>query len=92
MQTKTVFLFLLALLIAFLFVYFQYFYKEKRHTSSFILAILRFLSVFSILLLLINPKFIKNNFETIKPKLLVAVDNSSSINFGNKDSTVTTFG
>ncbi|MFD2823564.1 VWA domain-containing protein [Lacinutrix iliipiscaria] len=40
---------------------------------------LRFISIFSILLLLINPKFEKVKYYTEKPNLVVAVDNSSSI-------------
>ena len=50
---------------------------------------MRFLSIFFILILLINPKFLKKNFETIKPRLLVAVDNSSSIKFASQDTVVT---
>jgi hypothetical protein len=43
------------------------------------LALLRFLSLFGILLLLINPIITRNTLEIIKPTLAIVVDNSSSI-------------
>jgi hypothetical protein len=44
-----------------------------------ILAFLRFLSIFGILLLLINPILSRKTFETIKTQLAIVVDNSKSI-------------
>jgi hypothetical protein len=44
-----------------------------------LLAFLRFLSVFGLLLLLINPIVSRSSFETIKTPLPIVVDNSSSI-------------
>tara|TARA_R110002073_G_scaffold72537_1_gene177340 strand:- start:334711 stop:336684 length:1974 start_codon:yes stop_codon:yes gene_type:complete len=59
---------------------FQYFYKSKTKAKTMLfLAFLRFLGVFSILLLLINPKIESNVLEIVKPNLVVAIDNSSSI-------------
>jgi hypothetical protein len=46
---------------------------------TFFLAFLRFLSVFGLLLLLINPIVSRNTYETIKTPLPIVVDNSSSI-------------
>jgi hypothetical protein len=46
---------------------------------NLVLAFLRFLSIFGILLLLINPIISRNTFEIIKTPLPIAVDNSSSI-------------
>ena len=69
-------------------VYFQYFYKIKYRKTVLILAFLRFLTIFTLLLLLINPKIQNKYFETIKPKLLVAIDNSSSITYSKQDSIV----
>ncbi len=60
--------------------YFQYFYKAKsKSNTTKLLAFLRFLSVFGLLLLLINPILSRSTFETIKTPLPIVVDNSSSI-------------
>ncbi len=88
MQMLTVFLILLAFIAASLLVYFQYFFKEKNYKSRWFLAFLRFISVFSVLVLLINPKFEKKSYDIIKPKLLIAIDNSSSIVFAKQDTLV----
>ena len=65
---------------------FQYIYKMKRNLINWSLATLRFVTVFSLLLLIINPKFDKNVIKVVKPILAVAVDNSQSIKYLNKDS------
>ncbi len=68
--------FVLALIVAF----FQYFYKAKKKGSkNAIFATLRFLAVFALLVLLINPKISSTRYYTEKPALILAVDNSSSI-------------
>ena len=60
--------------------YFQYFYKAKsKSNTTKLLAFLRFLSVFGLLLLLINPIVSRSTFETVKTPLPIVVDNSSSI-------------
>ncbi len=60
--------------------YFQYFYKAKsKSNTTKILAFLRFLSIFGLLLLLINPIVSRSTFETVKTPLPIVVDNSSSI-------------
>jgi hypothetical protein len=46
---------------------------------NLVLAFLRFLSIFGILLLLINPIMSRKTLETIKTPLPIVVDNSSSI-------------
>ena len=58
----------------------------KRNLINWSLATLRFVTVFSLLLLIINPKFDKNVIKVVKPILAVAVDNSQSIKYLNKDS------
>ena len=59
---------------------FQYFYKAKYKTSrNRIFAFLRFLSIFGLLVLLINPKYKQVAYYTEKPSLAVALDNSVSI-------------
>lgn len=50
-----------------------------------LLALLRFVTIFSILLLLINPKFDKITYFNEKPNLVVAVDNSESISYLKHD-------
>ena len=79
MNTLSLVLSLTALLLAGLLVYYQYFFKQKATRDTTLLALLRFISIFSILILLINPKFEKKITEISKPKLLLAVDNSASI-------------
>jgi hypothetical protein len=55
------------------------FIKPKQQIKAeFVLALLRFLSLFGIILLLINP-IITRNTQIIKPSLAIVVDNSSSI-------------
>jgi hypothetical protein len=88
MNTLTIFYIFLAILVTALLVYYQYYFKVKRNSSTIVLSILRFLSILFIFLLLINPKILKKNFETIKPKLMVAIDNSASIKFAGQDSVV----
>ena len=80
MTSNTILLILLALVIAFVFSYFQYLYKAKNKSKiNLFLAFLRFLSVFGLLLLLINPIISRKTIETIKTPLPVVIDNSSSI-------------
>ena len=80
MNNSTILLILLSVIIAGLLSYFQYFYKAKSKSKlNLLLAFLRFLSVFGLLLLLINPIMSRSTFETIKTPLPIVVDNSSSI-------------
>src|SRR5690606_25497549 len=58
----------------------MYGYKSKQTGSlRWIFGILRFITLFSILLLIINPKFKSETYTIEKPKLPVLIDNSSSI-------------
>lgn len=80
MTTNTIVLIFISLGIAFALSYFQYFYKAKSKSKmTKLLAFLRFISVFGLLLLLINPIVSRSSFETIKTPLPIVVDNSSSI-------------
>jgi hypothetical protein len=80
MTTTTILLLLLSLLVAGCLSFFQYFYKAKNKSKlNLFLAFLRFLSLFGIMLLLINPIITRNTLEIIKPPLVIVVDNSSSI-------------
>ncbi len=80
MATSTILLILLSLLLAAALSFYQYFYKVKIQTkTNWILAFLRFISVFGVLLLLINPVLSRKTYEVIKTPLPIVVDNSSSI-------------
>lgn len=70
----------MALILAISIAVFHYYYNSKnKEKVSFILTFFRFLSLFLIFLLFINPKIERLEIENIKPVLSVAIDNSSSI-------------
>ena len=80
MTTNTVLLIFLSLLIAGAYSYYNYYYKAKiKLKIHLVLAFLRFVTVFSVLLLLINPIISNKTLEIVKTPLVIAVDNSSSI-------------
>ncbi|WP_276166880.1 vWA domain-containing protein [Zobellia alginiliquefaciens] len=80
MNTQTILFIILAAIVSLVLVLFQCFYKNKRKDKlSVALAFLRFITFFSGFLLLINPKFTKNEYTTEKANLLVLKDNSSSM-------------
>lgn len=71
---------ILAAILAAGFAIFQYRIGVKNRTNrSIIYSILRFLSVFGLLLLLVNPKWTQVSYYQEKPTLAIAVDNSKSI-------------
>jgi hypothetical protein len=80
MTKTTIFLIILSLVIAGLLSFYQYIYKAKNGSKvTLFLAFLRFISFFTILLLLINPIVSRKINEIEKIPLPVIVDNSSSI-------------
>lgn len=80
MQTTTLVGLFLAALITLLIVFFQYFYKSKRNRKLQIpLAALRFIGVFGVFLLLLNPSFTKTSLLTEKQDLIILLDDSYSI-------------
>ncbi|WP_339696237.1 vWA domain-containing protein [uncultured Marixanthomonas sp.] len=80
MTTETILYIIIAGVISFALALFMYGYKTKYSKSlSWIFGILRFVTLFSLLLLLINPKFKSETYSIEKPKLPVLVDNSGSI-------------
>jgi hypothetical protein len=84
MTTNTILLLLLSLLIAAGLSFYLYFYKAKNKSKlNLFLAFLRFLSIFGILLLLINPIINRNTLEIVKTPLPIVMDNSSSVAFLN---------
>ncbi|MDA0176637.1 VWA domain-containing protein [Mesoflavibacter profundi] len=82
MSTQSILLIILAGIIALLLALFQYKYKTKsalKDNALFIL--LRFITYFGVFLLLINPKFEYNSNYSVKPNLVIAVDNTQSISY-----------
>ena len=80
MTKTTILLLVLSVVIAALLSFYQYIYKAKNRSKvTLFLAFLRFISVFTILLLLINPIISRKINEIEKIPLPIIVDNSSSI-------------
>lgn len=81
---------LFSLVLSSLFGYFQYYYRVKLPSKiNLLLAIIRSLVFFLVLILLVNPSITKKVLSSQKTKLSVLVDNSSSIKFFKKDSLIT---
>ena len=80
MTTNTILLILLSLGIAFALSFYHYFYKVKNKSKvTFLLFFLRLVSIFGLLLLLINPIISRKTVETVKTPLPIVIDNSASI-------------
>jgi hypothetical protein len=80
MGLQTLLFIILAGILALSIALFQYAYKAKSNRLKPIFTLLRFITIFAILLLIINPKFEKKSFFNVKPNLVIAIDNSQSIN------------
>ena len=80
MTKTTILLLVLSVVIAALLSFYHYIYKAKNRSKvTLFLAFLRFISIFTILLLLINPIINRKINEIEKIPLPIIVDNSSSI-------------
>ena len=80
MNSSTIILLLLSVVIAGGLSYFQYFFKAKSKSKyGLLLVFLRFLSIFGILLLFINPIISRKTIEVIKTPLPIFLDNSASV-------------
>ena len=87
MQTETIFYIIIAGVAALLIALFQYIYKSNLNGKiKYYLFALRVLTVFGLLLLIINPKFESTTYFNEKPKLAFAIDNSESIEYLEQDS------
>ena len=76
----------IAAITALLLALFQYLYKSKLKSNlKYLLTALRTISIFGILLLLINPKFEAFTYFNEKPTLVVAIDNSESVSYLKQD-------
>jgi hypothetical protein len=81
MTTNNILLIIVSVLIAAGLSFYQYLYKVKNKSKLILfLTFLRFLILFTILLLLINPIISKKTYEITKTPLPIVVDNSQSIN------------
>jgi hypothetical protein len=87
MTASTILLLALSAFAAFGLSFYQYLFKaKKKGRLFFFLAFLRFVTLFSIFLLLINPVITTKELETVKIPLPVLVDNSQSIKELGQDS------
>ena len=92
MTTQTVLYIIIAIIISILLAVLMYGYKTKFSKSTkWIYGSLRFVTIFSVLLLLINPIFKTETFSLIKPKLPILIDNSESISELNQTVNVSDF-
>jgi hypothetical protein len=90
MQTETIPYIIIAGIAALSLALFQYMYKSKLKSNlKYLLTALRTISIFAILVLLINPKFESFTFFDEKPTLVVAVDDSESISYLKQDGSAT---
>ncbi len=86
MQTATLVGLFFAALATLILVFFQYFYKSKRNRKLQVpLAILRFIGVFCIFLLLLNPSIPKTSEVIEKQDLIILTDNSFSVKYGGSE-------
>ncbi|WP_047415151.1 hypothetical protein [Cellulophaga sp. Hel_I_12] len=80
MQLQSILFLILAALVALAIVGFQYFYKKEKGGKTIVyLSFFRFIALFGLFVLLINPKLTKKSITVEKTNLVVLVDNSSSV-------------
>lgn len=90
MESITIIYIVLAVLFSTAIAFFQYFYKTKSNPKINILLFgLKFVSLFLLFLLFINPKIKTNETTNSKPVLNVLVDNSLSTKYFKQEATVT---
>jgi hypothetical protein len=92
MTTQTILYIIIAIIISIVLAVFMYGYKTKFSKSTkWIYGSLRFITIFSVLLLLINPKLKTETYSVIKPNLPVLIDNSESVSELNQATNVSDF-
>lgn len=62
---------------------YDYIFTQNKTKQKPWFALLRSLTVFTVLLLLIGPKFNRKTYETLKPQLVLMVDDSKSMKYLN---------
>lgn len=91
MTAETILYIIIAAVISFAVAVFMYGYKAKQSGKQrWLYGILRFLSLFALLVLIINPKFKSETYTIEKPKLPVLIDNSTSITELNQEDNLNT--
>lgn len=87
MTTSTIVLLILSAIVAFGLAFYQYLYKAGNRSKVYLfLALLRFITLFAIFVLLINPVISRKNYQDVKTPLPVIVDNSQSVKELRQDS------
>lgn len=82
----------LAAVVAVALAFFMYGFRSKISTQrKWFFGSLRFLTLFVVLLLIINPKIENTTYQIVKPKLSIVTDNSKSINYLEKTEEVLSF-
>ena len=80
MSPETILYVVIAGVLSFALAVFMYGYRSKyKGQKRWLFGVLRFITLFSVLLLLINPKFKSETYTIEKPALPVLIDNSESI-------------
>ena len=89
MDLNNIILITLAAIFALGFSFFQYlFRRRKNQRDKYVFFGLRALTVFILLVLLINPKITTTTYQVEKPNLVLAADNSASIAYLNQADTL----
>ena len=89
MTAETILYIVIAAVISSMLAVFMYGYRSKYSGKlKWVFGILRFLTLFAILILLINPKFKSETYTFVKPSLPVVIDNSSSVSELNQTNNV----
>ncbi len=89
MTPETILYICIAALVSLGLAIFMYGYKAKYNGKfKWLFGALRFLTLFFILMLVINPKLTTDNYYSVKPKLPILVDNSLSISELDKNGSV----
>lgn len=88
MNLNLVFLLVLSAVASGLLSYYQYFFKKEIDRGLMLPAFFRFLGIFGLLLLLINPRYPSRQSVIVKPGLLVAWDATKSMRFSGAESQV----
>ncbi len=92
MSSQSILYIITAGIISIILAVFMYGYKTKfSNKTKWIYGSLRFVTIFSVLLLLINPKFSTKTYTLLKPSLPILLDNSASVEVLNQTENVVSF-
>ena len=89
METDTIFWLILFIIIGVSVAYFQYYFKQKNQGRYvLVLFCLKAISMFLLLLMLLNPEITSNTTKNKKPKLFLLSDQSKSIAYFKENETL----